>query len=185
MADRLFLSYWLRGFTAQNMLRHFERMLVLFPFSTQTAGGVVLRVHGVGFQEPSLLEQAFPAGATAEEIMAAAREMLHADCAYEVEAWWDLWEYDESWILKPSRVSLFCFGPEFEQVEGESLRAELGIDSYFLPQPDHPDSDRYVQSNLKGLIRLVHELDGALAAERRRLWTESGEEFASVLHDAV
>ena len=33
MADRLFLSYTLRGFTGMNMLRHFEKMLRVFPFS--------------------------------------------------------------------------------------------------------------------------------------------------------
>ncbi|MCP5113820.1 MAG: hypothetical protein GY953_23555, partial [bacterium] len=33
MADRLFLSYCIRGYTEHNMLRHYERMLRAFPFS--------------------------------------------------------------------------------------------------------------------------------------------------------
>jgi hypothetical protein len=33
MADQLYLSYWLRGFSEGNMLRKFERLLRTFPFS--------------------------------------------------------------------------------------------------------------------------------------------------------
>jgi hypothetical protein len=33
MADQLYLSYKLRNFSAQNMLRHYEKLLRIFPFS--------------------------------------------------------------------------------------------------------------------------------------------------------
>ena len=41
------------------------------------------------------------------------------------------------------------------------------------------------QSNLRGLLRLAHELEGALPVEKRRLWSESGENFAARLEGAV
>ena len=56
MADQLFLSYRLRGFTENNMLRHYEKMLRQFPFSRLNASGSVLRVHAVSWDEPPLIE---------------------------------------------------------------------------------------------------------------------------------
>ena len=41
------------------------------------------------------------------------------------------------------------------------------------------------QSNLRGLLRLAHELECALPVEKQRLWPESGEDFAARLEGAV
>ena len=60
MADQLFLSYRLRGFTENNMLRHYEKMLRQFPFSRLNPGGVVLRVSAVSWEEPPLIELPLP-----------------------------------------------------------------------------------------------------------------------------
>ena len=54
MADRLYLSLWVRGFTEHNMLRHWERLLRRFPFS-RLQPGAGLRVHGVALTEPPIL----------------------------------------------------------------------------------------------------------------------------------
>jgi hypothetical protein len=54
-----------------------------------------------------------------------------------------------------------------------------------LPQPEAGDSFLPVQSNIRSLLHLVHELDNTLAVERRRLWTESGDNFAEKLQDAL
>ncbi len=67
----------------------------------------------------------------------------------------------------------------------ENLRIEFGIDSHFLPQPDAPNSPRMVQSNIKSLLKLVHDLDDTLKADRRRLWSESGDNFAERLQEAL
>ena len=56
MADQLFLSYRLRGFTENNMLRHFEKMLRQFPFSRLNTAGSVLIVKAVSWIEPPLVE---------------------------------------------------------------------------------------------------------------------------------
>ena len=66
-----------------------------------------------------------------------------------------------------------------------ALEIEFGIDAHFLPQPDMPDSLRMIQSNIKSLLKLVHDLDDALPVETRRLWSESGENFSEKLHQAL
>jgi hypothetical protein len=68
---------------------------------------------------------------------------------------------------------------------GCALEIEFGIDANFLPQPDLPDSPRMIESNIKSLLKLVHDLDDALPVETRRLWSESGENFAEKLHQAL
>jgi hypothetical protein len=41
------------------------------------------------------------------------------------------------------------------------------------------------QSNIKSLLKLVHDLDDVLSVSKRRLWTESGENFAEKLQEAL
>ena len=185
MAYLLYLSYWLRGYTGNNMLRHFEKLLARFPYSTQTGGAAALRISAVSSQEPPVMERSFEEGAPVARILELAREFAHGDCAYEVTAWWDLWEFDGVWKLRPCEVTLICFGPEFSRDEEEHLRIEFGIDSRFLPQPEHPNQAVHVRSNIQGLLRLVHELDDAMPVDRRLLWTESGENFAERLQAAL
>jgi hypothetical protein len=185
MADILYLSYWLRGYTENNMFRHFERLLSRFPFSTQTGGSGSLRITAVSFQEPPLIERSFEQGMSVGAICDLARQFANADCAYEVTAWWDLWEFDGAWKLRPCEVGLICFGPDFSRDDQEHLRIDFGLDLRFLPQPEHPDHTARVHSNIQGLLRLVHELDDAMPVERRLLWTESGENFADRLCSAL
>ena len=178
VADRLYLSYRLRGFTESNMVRHFERMLRAFPFSRLATTGLVVRVQAVSASEPSLYEQAFDKDTDLDSIVRALREYMSADCAAEVDGYWDLWQYDREWRLAPSGVTLVCLGPAFERESDDHLRIDLGIDTLFLPQPDLPNHMFMAQSNIRSLLHLVADLDGALSGERRRLWTESGENFA-------
>ena len=185
MADQLYLTYWLRGFTEHNMLRHFEKMLSRFPFSRLARHPATLRVLAISFSEPPLLERALPMPVNAPEVAQAPREYLQADVACQLDAWWDLWQFETDWKPTPSRVSLFCFGPGFETDEGENIQIDFGLDTWFLPQAELPGSARLVQSNIRSLLHLVHELDDALPVERRRLETESGENFANRLQAAL
>jgi hypothetical protein len=41
------------------------------------------------------------------------------------------------------------------------------------------------ESNIKSLLKLAHDLDNALTSSRRRLWTETGENFAERLQRAL
>jgi hypothetical protein len=183
MADQLYLSYWLRGFTEHNMLRHFSTMLSKFPFS-RLSPAAVLRVRAVDETEPVLFESGFEEPQSGE-IIAASKEFVHPDSAFEVSAKWDIWQFDQDWRVTPSRVSLWCLAPGFSSDRGENLRIDFGIDANFLPQPGAGDSFAPVQSNIRSLLHLVHEMDDALSVERRQLWTESGENFAEKLQDAL
>ena len=185
MADQLFLSYLLNGFTANNMLRHYEKMLRLFPYSRLMLGASVFKTIPVSYSEPALVEQSFTLPESIDELLASAKEFLNDDVCYRIETWWDLWQYDgQNWSIQPARVALSCFGPRFEDAE-ENLEIEFGIDAHFLPQAEAPDSLVMTQSNIKSLLKLVHDLDEALNVSRRSLASESGENFAERLQTAL
>jgi hypothetical protein len=186
MADRLYLSFWIRAYTARTMLRHFEKLLRKFPFSPDSPAPMELRVYAQQFSEPPFVERLFDRLAEdVDAVIAAGREFENADCGYIVEGHWDLWRRDPDWKLIPAPVSLACYGPLFENHLGDHLRIEFGNDVDFLPQPEIPGSARKVESNVRGLLRLVHELDQTLPVENRRLWSESGENFAGRLAEAL
>jgi len=181
MPERVFLSLWIRGFDEGNMLRHFGQMLRRFPFSRLRPGIDALRVYALEDSEPPALEHLFAGLPDPEAVLGLARGSEHADCAYLVEGWWELWRREGDWKLKPARVTLCCFGPAFDNPLGDHLRVELASDADFLPRRELPGSLRAVRSNLQGLLRLARELGAALPLERRHLWTESGEDLAAWL----
>ncbi|MEN6536960.1 MAG: hypothetical protein ABFD60_13080 [Bryobacteraceae bacterium] len=186
MADRLYLSYWIRGYTESNMLRHFEKLLRAFPFSTNAPAPLDVRVYAIRFAEPPYAERMFDeAGSQLDKVMATCREFSGADCACSVEGYWDIWRFDDGWKLARAPVTLLCFGPLFDNDSGDNLRIELGIEADFLPQPTIPESARKVESNIRGLLRLAHELDDALPIANRSLWSESGENFADRLTETL
>jgi len=49
MSDRLYLSCWVQGFSDSNLLRHFGKMLDVFPFSKLSKTGPVLRVYAISY----------------------------------------------------------------------------------------------------------------------------------------
>jgi hypothetical protein len=208
MADQLYLSYWLRNFSEPTMLRHYEKLLRLFPFSRLAKQPSTFKVIAVNYAEPIVLEVPYPPPVPIDDILAAAKEFQNPDSCYRLETWWDLWRFTTDWKLEPTRVALACFGPDFDQgaagfhpaqqaavtefpgsTESTALNCgleiEFGIDANFLPQPELADSPRMVQSNIKSLLKLVHDLDDALPVETRMLWSESGENFAEKLHQAL
>jgi hypothetical protein len=185
MADQLFLSYWLRGFNELSMLRQYEKVLRLFPFSALSQQPAVFRIVPVDYQQPAGFERAYPPPPEIADVLAAAGDFQHPDCCYSLEASWDLWQYEADWKLAPAPVSLVCFGTDFENEAGDNLRIEFGVDANFLPQPEAPGEVLMVQSNIRSLLKLVHDLDDKLGAERRLLWTESGENFHDKLQRAL
>jgi hypothetical protein len=173
MADRLFLSCWLKR-EKKAELRQFEKMLRLFPFSRLAKRGPELRVYAIAHAEPPLFERDFPPGTLPEAMVEAASEFMHEDCACEIDAAWDLMQFDREWKLAPSLVTLICLGPDFENELGDHLRIEFGIDALFLPDPQISGSTRMSQSNLKSLVHLIREIETGLDLDRRQLWSESG-----------
>jgi hypothetical protein len=211
MADQLYLSYWLRNYSESTMLRHYEKLLSLFPFSILGQHPSTFKIMAVDSNEPVVAEIPYAPPVPVDAVLAVAKDFQNADSSYRLETWWDLWQFDGDWKLAPARVALCCFGPEFNQIPsgnprpagaqptpvivfpgteddaaiGCALEIEFGIDANFLPQPELPDSPRMVESNIKSLLKLVHDLDDALPVETRRLWSESGENFAEKLHQAL
>jgi hypothetical protein len=186
MSDRLYLSCWVRGYSGATMLRHFETLLELFPFSKLARRGALLHVYAVEHSEPALREHDFAPGATPADIVRAAAEFAHADCSVEVDAEWDLWQHREkSWELLPAGVRLIGFGPEFDNENGDHLRIEFGLDALYLPQEGVAGTLRMSQSNLKSLLHLVNEVERVLPLERRLLWSESGVDFPALLRETL
>lgn len=191
VTDQLFLSIWLEQHRRANRLQYFEKLLRLFPFSHRSQPQSTVSVQAVGTAEPPLLEQAVNGPFDVSEIMAFLRDFSGDDLAYRVESWWDLWLYETDWSLQHARVVLSCFGPEFDSgsertdAGQEDLRIDFGVDTCYLPQPEMTGSGKLVESNVKSLLRLVHELDSALPVEKRKLETESGENFADKLKQAA
>ena len=185
MADQLFLSYTLRNYSQENMLRYYEKLLRLFPFSRLARNPSTFKVIPVDYTEPAVLEAPMPAPVAIDQVLAAAKDFENADSCYRLETWWDLWQFDTEWKLTPSRATLVCFGPEFAREDDSHLEIEFGIDAHFLPQPDVHGSLVTIQSNIKSLLKLVHDLDDALPVETRRLWSESGENFSEKLQQAL
>jgi hypothetical protein len=190
MSDRLYLSCWVRGFSDSNLLRHFGKMLDVFPFSKLSKTGPVVRVYAISYAEPPILERPFDPGASVADMIAAARDFVQPDCCVEIEAAWDLWQHRDHWKLWPSVVTLSCYGSGFEyetldQNTSDNLRIDFGLDSKFLPSEEIEGSLRIQQSNLRSLLYLVSEIDKALPVERRLLWSESGANFAQIVEEAL
>jgi hypothetical protein len=189
--DQLSLSIWLIRSQKNNRLRQFEKLLHLFPFSQRPQPQSIISIHGIDHTEPPLLERPVNGPLDPTEIMSVFQETVGSDIAYEVESWWDLWQFEKDWKLAPSRVALACFGPDFDNGSGrpaeeqEDLRIDFGPDTHFLPQPGILGSAKLVESNIRSLLRLVHELDSSLSVEKRSLETESGENFADRLQELL
>ena len=75
MADQLYLSYWLRNFNEQNMLKHYEKLLRLFPFSRLAKQASTFKVLAVDYSEPIVLEAQFPPPVQLDEVLAAAKAL--------------------------------------------------------------------------------------------------------------
>jgi len=185
MADQLYLSYWLRAFNDLNMLKKYEKLLRLFPFSRLSKQTTLFQIVPIDNHQPAVFERAYATPPDLAAVLAAAGDFQHADCCYRLEAAWDLWQFESDWKLAPSTVALVCLGSDFENETSDNLRIEFGVDSNFLPQPAAPGEVKMVQSNIRSLLKLVHDVDDRLDAERRLLWTESGENFYDKLQRAL
>jgi hypothetical protein len=185
MSDQLYLTCWLRGWSGPSMLPAYERLLRLFPFSPLACQPSTFKVLALDFASPALFERSWPPPPPIDSVLEAAREFLHPDGAFELETWWDLWQFDADWAIAPARIRLAAFGPQFDSGLSGHLRIEFGLDAHFLPRPGLPDQLKMIQSNVRSLLKLAHDIDDVLRPERRRLWSESGEDFTLRLRHAL
>ncbi len=172
-------------------MQHFERMLALFPFSQREQPQSVVSIQAIDTTEPPLLERPVTGPPDVSDIISTFREYQGDDVAYRVESWWDLWQFDEDWELRPARVALACFGLQFDNgterrsSEQEDLRIDFGVDTHYLPLEEAASGAKLIESNIRSLLRLVHELELRLPVAKRRLETESGENFADRLQQVL
>ncbi len=189
VTDQLFLSLWLNRHSRATRLRYFEQLLRLFPFSQREQPQSTVSIQAVDSTQPPLLEEPMNGPLDPSTLIASLHDYEGEDVAYRVESWWDLWLFDGGEAkLGPTRVALSCFGPEFDEGSAsgqEDLRIDFGVDSNFLPQGDVTGSAKFTESNIKSLLRLVHEAESALPVAKRRLETESGENFADRLQNVL
>jgi hypothetical protein len=189
VTDQLYLSLWLDRHSRATRLRHFEQLLRLFPLSQREQPQSTISIHAVDSAQPPLLEQPVNGPLDPSDVMQTLHDYEGDDVAYRVESWWDLWQFDNGeGKLAPTRVALSCLGPEFDEGTAsgqEDLRIEFGVDTNFLPNPAVPGSTTFTESNIKSLLRLVHEIESALPVARRKLETESGENFADRLQGVL
>ena len=191
MTDQLFLSIWLDPQGRRNRLLQFEKLLQLFPFSQRLQPQSVISIHAIDTTEPPLLERPVNGPMDLQDVLETLRDYQGEDVAYRVESWWDIWQFESDWELRPARVALSCFGPAFDNgtdqqaAQQEDLRIDFGVDAHYLPRPGVEGGARLTESNIKSLLRLVHELDTALPVQKRQLETESGENFAIRLQQVL
>jgi hypothetical protein len=184
MPDQVYLSCWLRGFTEHNMLATFEKTLRRFPFS-RLAPHALLHIYAIDYTGSPVFERRFDEEVNPFEAARLAREFPGADCAYELETFWDLWQYEDDWSLKPSPAVITCYGPLFESGLGEQIRVACGWDSLFIPQPEHSGGLTAIRSNIRSLLHLAEDLGKALPIEKKTLWSDSGENLAALLEQAL
>jgi hypothetical protein len=188
VTDQLYLSMWLPEPLANWRTRYFQKILSIVPFSQREQPQSTLSIQAISQTEPSLLERPLNGPVSVADLTEILDEYTGEDVAYCFESWWDLWQYNgQEWEIKPAKIILSSFGKEFdnggtlESAEQEDLRVDFGVDTLFLPDPSLKGSSRLTESNVKSLLKLVHDIEEALPVERRVLETESGENFAEKL----
>ncbi|MBI3933900.1 MAG: hypothetical protein HY316_04355 [Acidobacteria bacterium] len=205
MADWVYLSLWVEGFSAETMLAAWAKALAEFPLSTLSPGIRELAVYPFEWGEPPVLEQSFQEGARVEEAVPLAAEFLHEDYAYEAELNWDVWVPREpgsldQWERVTQTISVACLGPQFEPEGTEDhphLLVSLGLDSIFLPeQTENEDEKELLEEALEGvagncyrenisqLLGYLQQLEKILPLTRRLLWSASGEDLAERIRSA-
>src|SRR6266481_2397276 len=91
MADLLYLSLWLRDYSAANMLQHWKHVIEAFPSSPAASGVQSLTIYPFDWGETPVFERIFGEEVNGDDAVALATEFLHEDYAYEVALKWDLW----------------------------------------------------------------------------------------------
>ncbi len=204
MADTLNLSLWFPGFDAELMLPRLVDVLRHFPFSESRSGVQYVSVQPVDWSEPTLFEQGWPSGVSAEEAAEALREHAQADFALIFEAYWDLWvlspqhansgragdpmldEARQEWVLTPEKVSFTAQGLDFDEgafAESGHILIDFGLDFPFLHEDVNllPEDALRVKANVAALIEFIHRVERNCHTTGRVLWAESDDNLAQKL----
>ena len=189
MADTLNLSLWFPGFDAELMLPRLMEVLRHFPFSESRGGVQYVSVQPVDWAEPTLFEQGFSPGVSAEEAAEALHEYAQADFAISLEAYWDLWMLDattKQWELVPEKVTFIAQGVEFDEgafAGSGHILIDFGLEFPFLHEDVQLSADDAlrVKANVAALIEFIHRVERNCRTTGRVLWSESDDNLAQKL----
>lgn len=189
MPDPFYLSLWFPDVAGPAMVPHILSVLHQFPFSEQLPGITYISVQPVSWNEASVLERRFSPGATAEEALVIAADLVHDDYAYIFDAHWDLWTSSGSgqeWRLAPSPVSFIARGEEFDEgafKESGHIEVDFGLDSPFLQESVAltEQAQAKVRDNVAKLVEFSMKAEKNTRATGRLLWSESQENLAQKL----
>jgi hypothetical protein len=138
MANHAYVSFWTGERAAETMLDRFERLLETFPLSAARRGFTGLLIRAVSPSEAPLVEHSLRGiRAAASDVIALAREHDNADCCYEVEAHWDVWQRNletGAWQNGPERVLLIGNGRSYDDgvaVDSGDFLADAGFEHMF------------------------------------------------------
>jgi len=189
MADPLYLNLWFPSFEVQDMLPRALMVMRQFPFSAQQPGISYLALHPISWDEPTILERRFQPGATPEEAVEIASDLLHEDYAYLFEAHWDLWgpsEGAQPWSEQPRQVKFLVHGTEFDEEayrENGHIQVEFGLDTPFLGEDTAltPFIEQRIRANVQKLVEFTSKVETNCGVSGRVLWSESEENLAQKL----
>jgi hypothetical protein len=171
------------------MLPRMVEVLRHFPFSESRGGVHYASVQPVDWAEPTLFEESFSPGVSADDAAEALREYAQADFALSLEAYWDLWMLDadsKQWVLRPERVIFTAQGLEFDEgafAESGHILIDFGLDFPFLHEGVDLSTDDAlrVKANVAALIEYTHRVERNCHTTGRVLWSESEENLAQKL----
>ncbi len=183
MPDRVYLDLWFRS--VSGALPRLRRALSAFPFSARRQGIVALRSLALDWAQPPLLDETYPGGLSLEELWPELENNPGAshgldDLAYELSAYWDLWQFENAaWSLQPALVLIAAAGEQFDpagsDLEAGHVRIEWSDSSLFLADnaPWNRPTHQRVRANLESLLAYVKKLEPS-GLVKRKLSTESG-----------
>lgn len=183
MADYAYLSLWFRDFTIERGLRHLEAALALFPQSAARPG-FRLVVRSLGPEESPTVERDLIVAPA--DVQALAAEFLHDDTAYEVTAYWDLWQPQPggAWVQAAAQVEFLLMGGEYDPIADPAAREHLqigvGRDNLFIGRSAVPQesSREPLRGNVERMYAFLTDLKKSLPVERHTLWSEGAEDFS-------
>ena len=189
MADPLYLNLWFPSFEVQDMLPRALMVMRQFPFSTREPGIAYVALHPISWDEPTILERRFQPGASPEEAVEIASDLLHEDYAYLFEAHWDLWapgDDAQPWTEQPRQVKFLVHGLEFDEEtyrENGHVQVDFGLDTPFLGEDTAltPFIEQRIRANVQKLVEFTNKVEKNCGISGRVLWSESEENLAQKL----
>lgn len=169
------------------MLPRLQQAIEVLPAEALERGVFAMTVAPVSWNEPPLLDERFSAGIPLPEAVAAMQEFNGDDCACELELAWLLWRYaGGSWEQVPHPVRFLVNGRDFGDAaarEEGDLIVDFGLDEVFLAElaPWDEETRKHLQANILQLLAFSHKLQAQLHPLRRRLWSDTEEDWTRKL----